>query len=272
MTTDQRAMRGLAELDLPADVLEILAILHSGVQQDLGENLIGAYLRGSLVTEDFEPGYSDLDLMVATRHAVSETEFDRLRMRHEKIGLLDNPYALQLEVAYLDQGSLRRYVPCRSHPTTSRGSSTLQSVEHGTNWVLERWTLRELGVALSGPNPASLIDRVTGSDLRHVVHERLADWARWADTPDDPDWQLPLKHKSYVVETMCRALYTLQFDRLASKRDSVAWAVDSLPEPWRSAVRRSAEWRGRESADPSVNPEVARLVAWTAEQASLRAD
>src|SRR5207247_1945094 len=136
--------------------------------------------------------------------------------------------------------------------------------EHRDNWILERWTLRECGVTLLGPDPRTLIDPIARDELRAAVRNRLRDWADWADQPDDPDWLLPCGHKAYVVETMCRALYTLACGELSSKPRAVAWALETFREPWRSTVGRSRAWRTDNAPDPTSVPEVRRFVRWAA--------
>ncbi len=82
-----------------------------------------------------------------------------------------------------------------------------------------------------------------------------------------PIGRCPGPHKAYVVETLCRALYTLARGQLLSKRRAVAWALETLPEPWRSTVERSQAWRTDDTVDPSIVPEVRRFVLWTASDA-----
>jgi hypothetical protein len=81
---------------------------------------------------------------------------------------------------------------------------------------------------------------------------------------DDLDWRLPRSHKAYVVETMCRALYTLTCGTLTSKVQAVAWALETLPEPWLSTVKRSQTWRSDTTVDPAINPQVQQFVLWVA--------
>jgi len=67
-----------------------------------------------------------------------------------------------------------------------------------------------------------------------------------------------------VVETMCRALYTLARSELISKPRAVAWALATLPEPWRALVARSQVWRIDTTTDLSIVPEVMCFVRWAA--------
>lgn len=252
-------------MTLPADVEEMLQVLLAGLERVLGNNLVGVYLRGSLVTGDFDPLTSDVDVLVVTRCPVDGTTFDALAALHADLDARPNPFAGRLEVAYLDSGAVWQFEPGQRHPTLGQGE-TLAWTEHGVNWILERWDIRRHGRALFGPDPRTLIEPVPAGALRGVVAARLQEWAAWARQPDDPDWLLPRKHKAYVVETICRALYTLARGEMASKPAAVTWALETLPEPWRTTVIRARTWRHDDTADPSIVGEVAKFVLWAARQ------
>lgn len=241
----------------------MLEALLATVQDDLKGNLVGVYLRGSLALGDFIPATSDIDLLVITERPLTEATFTRLVARHAELAALPNPYAKRLELAYIDRAALRCFVPGQIHPTLGQGE-TLTWSEHRDNWILERWMVREHGVALLGPAPQALIDPIPAEALRRAVRVRLRDWADWVNQPDDPDWRLPRSHKAYVVETMCRALYTLACGALCTKPQAVAWALTTLPEPWRSTVAHSQAWRTDPTLEPAIVPEVMRFVQWTA--------
>lgn len=250
-------------MDLTTDAAGILEALLANLQEALGPSLVGLYLRGSLALGDFVPATSDLDVLGVTEAPVTPAEFATLADLHARLAARANPYARRLEIAYLDRASLGRYQPGQRHPTLGQGEALAWS-EHGQNWVLERWTVREHGVTLLGPDPRVLIDPIAPEALRAAVRVRLQDWLDWADQPDDPDWQLPRSHKAYVVATMCRALYTLSHSALCTKAQAVSWALAAFPEPWRPTVERSQAWLNDHTLDPDLNPEVRRLVRWAA--------
>jgi predicted nucleotidyltransferase len=248
-------------MNLPQDVAGMLEALLASLQAELGATLVGVYLRGSLALGDFIPTTSDIDVLVIVEEPVTEAAFTKLVALHTDLAALPNPYANRLEIAYLDRVALRRFVPGQVHPTLGQGE-TLTWSEHRDNWILERWTVREHGVALLGPAPQTLIDPIPAEEIRRAVRVRLRDWAAWANQPDDPDWRLPRSHKAYVVETMCRALYTLACGALCTKPQAVAWALATLSEPWRSTVERAQAWRTDPTLDPALVPEVRRFVQW----------
>ena len=250
-------------LELPSDTEEILRRLVLGLPQALKGNLVGLYLRGSLATGDFSSATSDLDLLAVTEQPVSKAEFAALAALHAELAGSSNPYANRIEIAYVDRGALEKYEPGLRHPTLYEGEA-LRWEEHRTNWILERWSLREQGVALLGPDPEALIEPVSRRQVREAVIARLQDWADWANQPDDPDWSLPLAHKRYVVETMCRALHTLACGELAGKHHAAEWASVNLPAPWRSTVERSRAWQGDASPSAEIVKDVRQFVLWAA--------
>jgi hypothetical protein len=252
-------------MNLPPDVLAFLDDLLHGVQDALGDNLVGAYLRGSLALGDFIPATSDVDVLIVTAQPVTGAEFARLADLHVRLAESSHTFANRHEIAYIDRAAWRRFEPSRRYASLGQGE-TLAWSEHRNNWILERWTVREHGIALLGPEPQTLTDPIAAGELRVAVRSRLRDWADWADQPDDPDWLLPRAHKAYVVETMCRALATLACGQLWSKPRAVAWALAHLPEPWRSTVERSQTWRTDQTVDLAAVEETQRFVRWAASE------
>ena len=217
---------------------------------------------------------SDVDLLVATERPISGREAEALFAFHAEFAALPHPYATRIETAYIDRVALKRYTPGLSHLTLEQGKGeALKWHKHGASWVFERWILREHGVALLGPDAKDLIAPISSEALKDATRVRLNDWLEWANTPDDPDWSLPDHHKAYVVETMCRALYTLKRGEMASKPQAVQWALGSLNEPWRSTVVRSQVWRRREWSkglhEPEINEEVRRFILWVRHQGEV---
>ena len=159
------------------DVSALIDTLLDGVREALITNLVGFYLRGSLALGDFNPKTSDVDVLVVTECPVSASEFDTLRQLHERIDAAENEFGRHYEVSYIDRASVRRFGEGeRLHPTVGADWDFCWG-EHRDNFVLERWTVREYGVVLVGPDPKTLIDPISVDDLRAAVVSELA--ARW---------------------------------------------------------------------------------------------
>ena len=255
-------------MTLPSEATSLLDLLVPRIQKVLGSNLVGVYIRGSVALGDFIPETSDLDLLVVTERSVDRDSFAALKDLHDQLAAGSHPFGRRLETAYIDRDAVWRFVPGHQHPTLGQGER-LTLTEHHDNWILERWTVREHGITVIGPNPHTLIEPIGRHEIVAAVRRRLHDWADWANQPDDPDWQAPRRnHNAYVVETMCRALYTLTHGELASKACSVAWAREALPMPWRDLVARSQGWRTDPTIDHSLVPEVKAFIHWTGDSAA----
>jgi len=241
---------------------EILAVLIPGVHVALGDNLVGVYLRGSLATGDFIDT-SDIDFFVATERPVSEAEADALIAMHARLAAMPNKYADRLERAYIDRAALWRFAPGRRFLTVEC-ETPLRWKVHETSWLIERCGLRESGIAILGPDPRTLIDPISAEELRDAARQRVREWATWAADPHDPEWLPPRSHQAYVVETMCRALYTLALGELVSKRKAASWGVSVLPERWHGLVRKAVAGRADETPDETAIEGVLRFVQWVA--------
>jgi predicted nucleotidyltransferase len=250
----------------PPDVIEMLDALLMGAQEALGVNLLALYLRGSLVTGDFDPETSDIDFFAVTERRLNEQEFATLEAIHAAFAALPIRYGDQLEGPYMGLDAARRFRPGEFHPTIARNEPLLWREQYA-NWVLERWTLRASGVTLLGPEPQTLIDPVSSDEILAAVRVNMVRWVEWIKQPDDPDWLLPRSEMAYIVETMCRVLHTLATGELAGKQQSVAWALATLPAPWSTIAERSKFWRHDTAIDPTIAPEVRAFVLWTAARA-----
>lgn len=246
-----------------AQINELLATLMQELPARLPANLVGLYLRGSLLMGDFRPATSDIDLLAVTYQRVSNAEYERLAELHTQIAQSDHPFAQRIEIAYIDRNALRRFQPGQRFPTLGQGE-TLAWSEHFSNWILERWMVREHGIALFGPMPTTLIEPIARQELVDATRGRLQNWIEWASDITDDEWQWPRRHKAYVVETMCRIYNTLVTGEIRSKPQAVAWAQATLPEPWATLVASSQSWHGDDSLDPTLIVPVRDFILWVA--------
>ena len=222
------------------EVSALIEDLLAGVREALGDNLLGFYLRGSLALGDFDPETSDVDILVVTWLPVSEAEFERLAALHARVPPAKaNEYRRRYEVSYIDRASIKRFGPGeRRHPRCA-DDAPFGWAGHRPNWVLERWTVREQGVTLLGPDPKTLIDPIDAEEIREAVRDELRERLRhWTDGSWPREDMLHRGAQAFEVETVCRALYTLATGELPTKPQAVAWALAVAPERWRALI----EW------------------------------
>jgi predicted nucleotidyltransferase len=254
----------------PASYPEVDALLREllkSARAVLGHHFIGAYLFGSLATGDFDRA-SDVDVLAVTDEELSAELFTALRDMHARIAAIDSPWAEQLEVSYIPRRAVRRHDPARAlHPHLDRGGGEgLRLVQHDSDWVIQRHTLRERGVTLAGPDARTLIDPVSPEDLRRAVLETLRGW--WAQVLDDRARLNSRGYQSYSVLTMCRILYTLEHGRVVSKPFAAQWAKGNIDGRWSPLIERALIGRHhpQSAATPEDLDETSALIRHTLER------
>jgi predicted nucleotidyltransferase len=235
-----------------ADVNEILSLLFSNVQEILGDQLVGMYLYGSLANGDFDE-HSDIDILTVTDGEISANTFSALKELHKKINDLDSPWAIQVEASYIPQRALRRFDPGdKLHPHMDRGSDeVLHMVLHESDWMIQRYLLRERGIAISGPGLRELIDPVSSDDLRQAVVDVLPLWIN--PKLEEPAQINKRGYQSYCVLTLCRMLYTLKHGEILSKSAAAQWGIKNLDPRWRPLIERALI--GRQNSNLDAQPE-----------------
>jgi len=229
-------------------VNEILNLLLTNIKNILQDQFVGMYLFGSLANGDFDE-HSDIDVLVVTDTNISSDSFGALKEMHERIIKLDSPWAIQLEVSYIPQKALRRYDPTdNQHPHMDRGNSeVLHIMQHDSDWVIQRYVLRERGIVITGPDLTTLIDPVLPNDLRQAVIDVLPLWIN--PILDNPSEIKKRGYQSYCVLSLCRMLYTLQNKAILSKPAAAKWAIDVLDIRWKPLIERASIGRQNPGMD-----------------------
>jgi hypothetical protein len=225
----------------------ILGVLLSGVKDTLGNRFIGLYLYGSLSSGDFDPERSDIDFLVVTDGELPDEMLASLAAMHARIAAGGSPWAKRFEGSYIPQQALRRYDPDHAqHP--SIGVDWSFGVNgHGSDWIIQRYVIREQGVVVAGPPPQPLIDPVLQDDLRRAVLETLHGW--WAEQLRHQVHLQTREYQAYAVLTMCRALYTLEKGVIVSKPVAARWAQHALDARWAGLIERALAWREEDGID-----------------------
>jgi predicted nucleotidyltransferase len=240
----------------PTPYGELNAVLHelvTSVQSILGATFTGAYLQGSFAVGDFDTD-SDVDWLVVVEDDVSEAQLAALQTLHARIYDLPSTWAQHLDGSYLPKAVLKQPVPAGEQGLyLDNGSRELIRSSHD-NTVVVRWTVREHGITLAGPDPQRLIDPVSARDLRHEVSVKMRAWAD--EVFADPDAMNNRWYQPYAVLGYCRMLHTLQTGTVGSKPAAARWAKEALNSRWAPLIQRAWDERpdpslkSRQPADP----------------------
>ncbi len=229
-----------------ADVNDILSRLFANVQEVLGDQLTGMYLHGSLANGGFDD-YSDIDVIVTTKENITEQMFSTLAAMHIEIAKLDSPWAVQMEVAYIPQDSLRSSDPNElRYPHLDRGNGeVLHWMAAESDWNIYRYILRERGIVITGPAPKTLIDPVSPHDLRMAVAKGVPVW--FNPILQDPSELNKRGLQSFYVLSICRMLYTLKHGEILPKAAAAHWALEHLDGKWNPLIEHALT--GRQNPD-----------------------
>lgn len=255
------------------DLNAVLADLLSSVREILGENFVGAYLQGSFAVGDADE-HSDVDFLVVMHGDVGEVEAE-LQAMHERLYELPTHWAKHLEGSYVPKEQLGRIDPERPPWFYLDNGATEPAWDNHCNTAVVRWSLREHGVVLEGPDPKTLVDPVPVDDLRREVREAIPEWVEWVPEPTKAGG-MSRRKQTLLVLSFCRMLQTLDSGRVTSKREAGEWALAALDSEWASLIRqalndRADQWKQvYQPADPVVVRHTVAFVAYAVDVAARR--
>lgn len=203
---------------------------YAGEMRGLFDNdeLIGVYLYGSVVSGDYRPGVSDVDVVVLHRNDPDDELRRNLAAAHQRPGR--HAGFDRLDVSF---------VPLRLVGTY--GDDTLPYLRDGRfhgagggdlNMVTWR-SLRERGVALRGVPPAEVVPPVSCGDLAENMRVNLAFLAGRM-----PAYvAMGVEETVFGILSICRVLYTLRTGDLIGKIAAARWALDNTEPRWRPLIQ-----------------------------------
>jgi predicted nucleotidyltransferase len=219
-----------------AELNAVLVELVKCVQDALNREFVGAYLQGSFAVGDYDE-HSDVDFIIATRHELANDDVPTLQAMHERIFDRGPEWTKHLEGSYFPVDTLRDY---RRSGTLlwylDHGSRTLVRSDH-CNTIVVRWVLREHGVILVGPHPATLVDPIPVDALRSEIGGTIRGWGR--QILEQPDVYRNRFYQGYIILSYCRMLHDLVEGRPGSKRAGAAWAMANLDPAWAAIIDRA---------------------------------
>lgn len=223
-----------------SELNSVLEDLVTSIEGALGDAFVGAYLQGSFAVGDFD-SHSDVDFIVAVRDELSDDHVAALQAVHKRVYGLRSEWARHLEGSYFPVATLR---DCRQRGKPlwylDHGRQSLARSDH-CNTLVVRCVVRERGVSLAGPSPASLVDPIPVDALRREIGDTIRDWGQ--QILDQPERYRNRFYQGFIVLSYCRMLHDLVDGRPGSKRAGATWAKATLDPAWSALIDRA--WGGR---------------------------
>jgi hypothetical protein len=229
------------------DLNAVLYELTDGVQATLGTDLVGIYLQGSFAGGDFD-AHSDVDYLIVIQQELTENQVAALQAMHARIYDLDCAWAQHLEGSYFPKETLRLPPqPGEALWYLDNGARQLIRSVHCNTRVV-RWQLRQHGIALSGPEAATLMSPIPDKELRREILAVVHDWG--GEILANPEHFNNRFYQGFIVLSFCRMLHSLHTATIESKRRGAEWAKANLDPAWRDLIDRT--WATRPVPEVSV--------------------
>ena len=214
-------------------VATLLNHLASQLQADMGRNVVGLYVYGSLTQNAFDARRSDVDCVAVIRRRLNPAVVSRLRAslrrvsaRHSWMRRLQLTILIQSELLQLN-GDGWLYQFGRFSRTGSDGNPII--------WA----NILESGQVVFGVDPHTFVPPITPPLMRAALEREIGYLRTELVTKRTSVWRRRAAYRRYAALTACRILYTLETGRVAPKRTAAVWALRRLPSVHRSIVRRA---------------------------------
>ena len=191
--------------------------MSSAIARILESNQPSIYLYGSCTTQDFRPGWSDIDLLVLTAHPITIPHSEELLTLRQTLPILypDATFARSCEGGMLTLDAFTKGYPDR---VVYWGTSGQRITDHHHFDPFSLWLLHESGQLLHGAEVRQFLPKPTAFDLHAAVARHLRtilDHGRGGDSLYAFGWLLDI----------ARGLYTLQHDGVIAKTAAGEWAL-----------------------------------------------
>ena len=225
---------------------QVLREFAAGLRVELAEDLVGAYLVGSLAVGDFDLD-NDVDFLVVTRKELADATVRALQAMHVRVHGMGCYPAAHLEGSYFPQGMLNQAEAVGTELVwyLDNGSTTFERSTHCNQWHT-RWVLRERGVVLAGPNPSEIVAPVPAPAMQReaVATLRLTLDGFVAAIASPLSFWNSRFGQAFAVLNSCRVLHTHRTGTVLSKRAGATWAKQTLDRTWTGLIDQA--WAERE--------------------------
>lgn len=215
----------------------------------LGEQLLSIHLYGSLVMDDFRPGWSDIDVLCFVASPLLPSQADGLLMLRKQLAEeTGNPLFLCLEGAVVWKEAFSRGLPS---PCVYWGTSGQRIRQDYALDAFSRFSLLHFGRCIYGQDMKPILPPVPFQELVDGIRYHLATIRTHARETNETlyscGWMLDI----------ARCLYTLRYQTIISKTEAGKWALQHSLCPDPLQMERTLALR-QSPSDALKNPEIRR--------------
>lgn len=211
--------------------------LTAAIDEVLGGSLHSVWLYGSVVLDDFRPGWSDIDILALTKAPITESQAEALLLLRQRLyeAEPENPYYRAFEgiVAQKDEYLARSFTRLVYWGTS--GQRVTDCCERD---VFAEYELRTHGECVFGEDDRSIFILPSREELDRAVLAHYEGVRAYAKETDDR-----LYSCGWLLD-IARCLYTLWYGEVIGKTQAGEWALhehlfaDEAPLIKTIAIRR----------------------------------
>lgn len=202
----------------------------------LGPDLVGLYIGGSYSTGEFVHGVSDYDVLVVLEREPPPERVAELRRIHRALGRLD-AQTLRIEGDYAPLGWLVPTGTTRPVYWFRDGELREPALMLSADNIA---SIRDRGITVAGPPPATILPSVTPDQVRDAVREMMA---------EDPDLSSERSAAREILD-LARSLRALETGEPTSRRAGLEWGLRAMDARWHPVLRRADAVRAGEAVGP----------------------
>lgn len=221
----------------PPDVAGLLSRIADTFQAELGGNLVGIYLHGSLAMDCFNPQVSDIDFLAVVREPLDLDTKQNVVASLLKLNEAAPRKGLEMSIVTAEQARHVTYPPLfelHFSPTWFRryqdGRASLDAITGDPDLAAHFVITRARGIVLWGEPIAQVFgdvpDEYYTASILEDAREVLADIT---------------SHPVYSVLNLCRVLVFLKQHKITSKLEGGEWALEHLNDQYRPVIEQALE-------------------------------
>ncbi len=212
----------------------------------LNNELHSVWLYGSVVLDDFRPGWSDIDLLVLSNHPISEDQAQQLVELRQILLEKEpgNPYYRSFEGVIADRNE---YFTGAFSRLVYWGTSGQRITDHYQPDVFSAFELAKYGRSVSGENDRSIFVEPSAAELKAAVKQHYESIRRYAVQTDEK-----LYSCGWLLD-IARCIYTLRHQDVIAKTQAGIRALEehlfAEEEPLKKALeirRNPTAYKDRE--------------------------
>ncbi len=223
---------------------------------NLPKSLIeGVYLYGSIALGAFDEKKSDIDFIVLLKREMNEKEIEIIKDIHfqlskEELGSRMDGMYIQTKDLGKTNNLLQPYPYC---------SEGLVEVGHWDINHVTWWVLKEHGIVLQGTAIQELNIPTEWEDVLETLKYNINHY--WYEKAKEIPDSVPDEVVEAVTATICRILYSLEYQQIISKKEALRKGLSMLPNVWHPLIQEGMRIRTLEQSPSLFATESSRAEA-----------